>query len=288
MKIFITFFLMVVLILSLSLEVDELAIQLQDEAFNRALVSFGLAKGLNAVISLLQGTQLSFTPVGVGLNFSVGEILDPFNDMVERFSWIMLVATVSIGIQKIVLTLSATLFMQTALLISVSISLFLLWSKSIKFHALATFVTKSFLLLLLLRFSAIIFIYTISFMHTNVLALEYMQASEVVENTKIQLDKLNKEKQTLVKAQKKDGFFSGLSSKYSAVLEKLNISQQLQSLESSIDKASNNIITLITIFIVETVLMPLLYFWFLLTSIKYIFRFKFDIHLKKLLYNRIN
>ena len=100
MKIFTTVLIFVALALSFTFALDENAMKLQNEAFDRALVSFGLAKGLNAVISLIQGTQLSFAPVGVGVSFSVGEALDPFNDIVERFSWIMLAATVSLGIQK--------------------------------------------------------------------------------------------------------------------------------------------------------------------------------------------
>ena len=278
----------IVLVLSLSFEVDKYALSLQDEAFNRALVSFGLAKGLNAVISLLQGTELSFTPIGVGLNFSVGEVLDPFNDMVERFSWIMLAATVSIGIQKIILTLSATLFMQVALTFSVGASLFLVWSKTIQLHSFTSFIFKSFLLLLVLRFSAIVFMLFVSLIHTSVLEVEYNQANKIVEQTKIQLDNLNQQNQTLAREQKEDGFFSGLSSKYDAVFEKLNIEEKLHSLETSIDTASNNIITLITIFILETILMPLLYFWLLLASIKYIFRLKLDTYLNKVLYNSQN
>jgi len=288
LKVFISVFMIIVLVLSLSFEVDKYALSLQDEAFNRALVSFGLAKGLNAVISLLQGTELSFTPIGVGLNFSVGEVLDPFNDMVERFSWIMLAATVSIGIQKIILTLSATLFMQVALTFSVGASLFLVWSKTIQLHSFTSFIFKSFLLLLVLRFSAIVFMLFVSLIHTSVLEVEYNQANKIVEQTKIQLDNLNQQNQTLAREQKEDGFFSGLSSKYDAVFEKLNIEEKLHSLETSIDTASNNIITLITIFILETILMPLLYFWLLLASIKYIFRLKLDTYLNKVLYNSQN
>ena len=90
MKIILSVLLVLLLGLSLFLDVDKAAMEIQNESFDRAMIAFGLAKGLNAVISLLQGTELSFTPVGVGLNFSVGEVLDPFNDMVERFSWVML------------------------------------------------------------------------------------------------------------------------------------------------------------------------------------------------------
>ncbi|RUM63852.1 MAG: hypothetical protein DSZ04_03850 [Sulfurimonas sp.] len=67
---------MIILIVSLSLEADKLVIALQDESFNHALLTFDLVKGLNAVIILLHVTKLSFIPVGVCLNLSIGEIQD--------------------------------------------------------------------------------------------------------------------------------------------------------------------------------------------------------------------
>ena len=276
---------LVVLLLSVTLKVDDVAMQIQETSFERALVSFGLAKGLNAVISLLQGTQLSITPVGVGLNFSVGEILDPFNDIVERFSWVMLFATVSLGVQKILLSMSATLFMQIALGVTVTVSLLLLWTKSLKLNILKLFVFKSFILLVLLRFSAIVFISFSSFLHTHVLETEYLQANVVIEKTKEELDDISKQNQTLAKEQNHNGLFSDFSTKYDTVIAQLNISQQLQNLQDSIELASNKIITLITIFIVETFLLPLLYFWLLVLSIKYIFHLNLDKNIKKLLYN---
>ena len=285
MKIFITLFMIFALVMSLSLGVDDSAKEMQDQAFDRALVSFGLAKGLNAVISLLQGTELSFTPVGVGVNFSVGEILDPFNDMVERFSWIMLFATVSIGIQKIVLTLSSTLFMQVALLLSVATSLTLLWVEKFKHSNIIKLSLKMFTFFLILRFSAVVFVYLSATIHTSVLEGEYMQASQVVENTRVELDNLNNKNKLIAKEQKEEGFFSGLSSKYDEVLENLNISKQLESMHESIENASNNIIKLITVFVVETILLPLLYFWLLLLLFKWIFNVKIDAITSKVLYN---
>ena len=38
-------------------------------------------------------------PVGVGVTLTIGEVLDPLNDLVERFAWLALVASVSLGLQ---------------------------------------------------------------------------------------------------------------------------------------------------------------------------------------------
>ena len=275
MKIFISILLILILVLSLTLGVDENALNIQDAAFERAMIAFGLAKGLNAVISLIQGTELSFTPVGVGLNFSVGEVLDPFNDMVERFSWVMLLATVSLGIQKILLVLSSKIFIQVALIASVGLSLLLIWVKQVKNTLFLSYSLKLFILILLLRFSAIIFVFISQELYTSTLEPQYVEASSVIENTKVELEELQSKSKTLVQAQKEEGFFGSIGSKYDKIIESLNISRQLDSLQGSIENASRKIITLITIFIMQSVVMPLLFIWILVISVKLIFKSEF-------------
>jgi len=285
MKIFVSVMLILVLVLSLAFGVDESAQAIQDAAFERAMIAFGLAKGLNAVISLIQGTELSFTPVGVGLNFSVGEVLDPFNDMVERFSWVMLLATVSLGIQKILLILSSKIFIQVALLVSVALSLLFIWVKQIKNSLFLSYSLKLFILVLLLRFSAIVFVFISHELYTSTLESQYLEASSAIENTKVELEALQSKNKTLVQAQKQEGFFSSVGSKYDNVIDSLNISRQLDSLQSSIDNASRKIITLITIFIVQSVVMPLLFLWMLVISVKLIFRSGFTLEQLNRVYN---
>lgn len=285
MKIFISIVLILVLVISLALGVDESAMALQDAAFERAMVAFGLAKGLNAVISLIQGTELSFTPVGVGLNFSVGEVLDPFNDMVERFSWVMLLASVSLGIQKLLLLLSSKIFLQVVLIISVGVTLLFIWMKNISNSLFLSYALKLFGLILLLRFSAIIFVYSSELLYTSTLQTQYEKASSAIEKTKGQLEELQSKSKTIVQAKKEEGFFDGVSSRYDKVIESLNISRQLDSLQNSIENASRKIITLITIFIIQSVLMPLLFLWLFILSVKMIFRSEFTYEQLNRVYN---
>ena len=51
------------------------------------------------MISVVQGTQVSVQPGGVGVTFTPGQALDPINDLVEQFSLLMLGASVSFGVQ---------------------------------------------------------------------------------------------------------------------------------------------------------------------------------------------
>ena len=77
---------------------DDTAESYADEALKRALVTFAAARTLNGVISVVQSTE-----VGVGVTVAVGQILDPVNDLIERFSGVMLVAASSLGLQNVML-----------------------------------------------------------------------------------------------------------------------------------------------------------------------------------------
>lgn len=83
---------------------DSPATQRVDSGLKRALISFAAARALNAAISVVQGTELSIQPMGVGINLTLGQVLDPINDLVEQFSSLMLVACVAFGVQKILIS----------------------------------------------------------------------------------------------------------------------------------------------------------------------------------------
>ena len=86
---------------------DSTAIQQVDAGLKRALVSFATARALNAVISVAQGTDVSVQPIGFGVNFTPGQLLDPVNDLVEQFSNLMLAASIAFGVQKVLIGIGA-------------------------------------------------------------------------------------------------------------------------------------------------------------------------------------
>ena len=64
-------------------------------------VIYGAARGINATVSVAQSTQLS---IGVA-STTPGQLLDPVNDMVERFSQLMTYAIASLALQKILMVI---------------------------------------------------------------------------------------------------------------------------------------------------------------------------------------
>lgn len=78
---------------------DGLSTQYIDNALIGSGAIYATARGINALVSVLQGTEMN----AFLLTFTVGELLDPINDLIERFSGVMMLALGSLALQKILL-----------------------------------------------------------------------------------------------------------------------------------------------------------------------------------------
>ncbi len=74
-------------------------------------IIYGTARGINALVSALQGTELDMWLV----TFSIGELLDPINDVIERFSAVMTIAITSLVIQQLLLVIVSDVTFSIAL-----------------------------------------------------------------------------------------------------------------------------------------------------------------------------
>ncbi|MEE9254617.1 MAG: hypothetical protein V3U43_06755, partial [Pseudomonadales bacterium] len=102
---------------------DDHAVDETRAAFKHALVAFGTARALNGAISVVQGTELALQPVGLGVTLAVGQVLDPLNDLMERFSWVMLMCAVSLGAQIVVQEVAMSAWSNWALSIAAFIAI---------------------------------------------------------------------------------------------------------------------------------------------------------------------
>ena len=123
----ITAVLLVLTLLSWSRHLDDVANTATLDSFKRALAVAALARGFNGVISVAQGTEVAIQPVGVGVTLTLGEILDPLNDLVERFSALALLASVSLGLQLTLGQMVTSPWLAGLLSAGVVLYLLLLW-----------------------------------------------------------------------------------------------------------------------------------------------------------------
>ncbi len=120
-----------------------------DDTLLKASSAFLLARALNAAISVLQ----SFTVTPFIGALTLGEVLDPANDLIESFSWMMLAVMVAIGVQKLLLDIGVNLDLSVLLLLALSLLLLALWLREDYGYRLGLLAYRLLFLCLLIRFA---------------------------------------------------------------------------------------------------------------------------------------
>ena len=135
---------------------DSTAADYVSSSLVQALSAFGLAKLFNATVSVLQSIEISVFVSSV----TIGELLDPFNDMVEDFSSVMKVAVSSLIFQSILLKIISTVYFKAFVTLSGLLFGYLYWVKSrftqVAYKVFVTAVGAKFLLVLVVLLSALV------------------------------------------------------------------------------------------------------------------------------------
>lgn len=234
-----------------------------DAAFNRALVAFALARTANAVISVIQGSELDVAPAGIGMTIAVGEALDPLNDMIERFSWVMLLSLVSLGIQKLLLDivpwLSLTLVLAPALVL---LLLGTWWPAVANRYRLPVLGRRLLLLALLLRFCIPLTAWINDALYARFLAGHYDQAIGEFEQGNKLLESLDPLPEGRV-ASGKTGIFDQVKEQAQRLQAVTDLRRQFDALKLRFSEMIEQLLTMIAVFLLNSVLLPLAFLWFL-------------------------
>ena len=244
---------------------DELGQLHVDSAFKRALLAFAIARGLNGVISVAQGTEIAVQPAGVGVNFTPGEILDPINDLVERFSWIMMLATSSLGIQKVLLSMSAW----QGLLIAVAICAVLVVAAQL-LRPLAPWrriFNRLFLFVLILRFMMPTVSIANDWVYRTFLEADYVSASASLDEARQAIGEIN-EQVIPADADAPSGMIERARRAYQQVLDQVDIDKRLDEYRGAAEAISENTIRLVVVFLMQTLVFPLIFLFVILGIIR--------------------
>ena len=254
--------------LALSGYADGVSDEYADEAFKRALVTFAVARTLNGVISVAQGTEVAVEPGGVGVNFTVGQILDPINDLIEQFSSVMLVATTSLGLQNILLNMTSwwgvSAFLALAGLFLVGVTW---WPGGTK-AALNSIAVRLFLVAAFMRFALPILIVGTHVVFSAFLESEHDAATAVLEATSTRIEEFNQQESVPASASAEASLMDRLGEMWDSSVKQLNVSGRIEALKESASNASEQIINLIVIFVLQTIILPLAFLWLVVEGLK--------------------
>ncbi|MBT4162152.1 MAG: hypothetical protein HOC70_03285 [Gammaproteobacteria bacterium] len=213
------------------------------------LIIYATARTLNGLISVIQSIQLSIS-VGAGMGVNLGEILDPLNDLIERFSSFVLYALAGLGLQKLVLIATSSLVMKVVTTMAL-LTGFIVW---VLFGTARHWAVRLSVLVILVRFFFVIEVGTISVLDKLYFDHQKEQAHTALEIARDQLSDL---RTSYMNAVTEGGFFSGSWNVASSLIGDDN--QQ-----GVTDLAAGAIVELIVIMLVRGMLLPLLFVWLLI------------------------
>ena len=249
---------------------DTYAEEQVEAALQRALVAFAIARGLNGVISVAQGTEIAIQPAGVGVKLAPGELLDPVNDLVEQFSTVMLFASASLGLQRLTILMSAWPPLAFAIA-----ALAILWLAATVHHdrgvarlpnpALAPrprtmlAIQGALVVMLAMRFAVPLSALGSEAAYRLFLADEYEQSSAELELARKGIGEAAASVKPVQPAP--DDLIDRAQRWIADAGETFDVEKRLQELQKLATAVTRNIVDLIAIFIVQTVTMPLLFMW---------------------------
>jgi hypothetical protein len=252
-----------VVALSWTQVLDDTALTDTDVTLKRALAAFAVARALNGVISVAQGTELAVQPVGVGVTITVGEILDPLNDLVESFSWLALLACVSLGTQMLLAEVMVNPWVNGVLSAGVAAYLIALWWPGAlgPRRVLLRVVT----VLAFARFLFAIVTLTTAWTDQAVLADRQEAALSQIELAQAHIEELREHPIQAPEAAAPPSMLERLGTFLDEQRQALNIRTQLDALTERVESAIEELINLFVVFTVQTILVPvaalLLAYW---------------------------
>jgi hypothetical protein len=245
--------LLVVLLVGLSSTrvLDDYVDDYTDEALTAAALTYATARGINALVSMLQSSEVE---AGVGVvsgSVTVGELLDPLNDMIERFSTVMTWVLASLAAQKILLLIASH---QMFLYLVAALGAVALLALFYAAPGLRNMAFRMFLVVVFVRFALGLAVALNS--GADYLFLDHQLRANDAEIEKFQSNVIGiGGEQEIDRDSVRDSvidFWNGLS---------------LEELERKISAGIENFINLVAIYLLKTILFPLGFFylaWYLI------------------------
>lgn len=274
-----TALLLLVVVLSSITSVDRYAEREYEALFQRAFVTFALARTLNGLISAVQGTELALQPAGVGVTLTPGEILDPVNDLVERFSWIMLGATISLGIQQVLLDVGQWwgVRLLVALLGAAWLVLRLRRRNAARESGagLERALLRALIIVVFIRFAVPAAMIANEGLYHLFLETRYVESSEVIETAGAQMEAVAEQAaEDSAASGAEPGLLESLGRSLSGAGEALDFNERLDRVQERTAEVVEHLIQLSVVFVLQTGILPIAFLWVFLQLLKQSIRIK--------------
>ena len=229
-----------------------------EAALGRVIIAFGLARTLNGAISVAQGTEIALQPAGIGVTLTAGEVLDPLNDLVERFSILALTATISLQGQILLSELLSTTWVN--LILSACVGLYLLTALLPPLHRYEKLAARITSLVLFTRLIFVVVMFSANWLGNLTLTERHTAAVAELTQTREQISVINQQAE-LPAADTDGSILERMSDFFAEQRDSLDIGNRLQAVLDRAEQAVSHLVTLSVLFLLQYVALPIGAFW---------------------------
>ena len=257
--------------LALSTVIDQSAQTRYQQALERALVTFALARALNGVISVAQGTEVALEPAGIGVTFTPGQLLDPVNDLIERFSWVMLLSSISLGVQQTFLAMSAWWPLRLIGVAAAGALVAAHWSGQ-RHRSWRRVLTRIAVFFLLLRFAMPAIVLVNDMVYRQFLESDYIAATTMIEKTQTEIEAITEDE-----IDDESGVMQSIRNWVDQTAQQIDLRQRMLALKEKLAETTEQLLRLAALFVLQTILLPLGTLWILLKASRLVSRQLFGV-----------
>jgi hypothetical protein len=239
-----------------------------DSALARSLVTFAIVRTLDSAISVAQGTEVAVEPGGVGVNFAPGQALDPINDLVERFSAAMLVATSSLALQGVLLDMARWWAANLALVVAAALALAAIWRPSWLGPLGTRAAVRALSIVVFVRFAVPVFVLGSNLVFQTFLAADQQAANDALTVTGTEVEALAEASEVAEPPTSEPTLTERLESFIDDSLQALDARERMQRLADSVSGAVEHMVHLIVIFALQSIILPLVFLWLFAEALK--------------------
>ena len=190
------FIIMSFILISWSGALDRHSKEYANQSIKEAAITYASARGINAIVSVLQSSQVEVSGIFIGGSIEIGQILDPINDSIERFSEVISIALGSLVLQKILLVVISNDFFKYLLTF---FGIFAIWALCYKKSKYIEATLKLFFVVIFVRFSLVFVVATNSIVDGVFLEHETIEASNKLNEFEKALNPSNISQDELLK-----------------------------------------------------------------------------------------
>jgi len=184
----------------------------------------------------------------------------------------MMGATISLGVQNVLLDVSAWWVIQILVTALAAWLVIRLWYPGQGNGFNRVLFRRVFPLLLLIRFAVPVMLIANDLLYQQFLEQRYQQSTEIITEAGRELEQIKAETQEEESKQDDYSMLGSLARAWNSTVDSVDLSGRLERMQEQEAVVIEHLIQLSVVFILQTALLPVVFLWFFVQAIKRLFR----------------